>query len=135
MKHRARRHDAFLVGQRDGGAARHRGKRGLERCRAHDRHHHHVGRTRGRRDHRLVPAATSIPFPDKRGLQIRDRASRRRSRQACGLDFARLLGERVDIGLRRQGLNGNGVARRTRSRAWAMTSSVLTPMEPVEPST
>ena len=43
-EHRARRHHAFLVGQRHDDAALDRGQRRLDRGGAHDRHHHEIGR-------------------------------------------------------------------------------------------
>ena len=96
-EHRAGRDDAFLVGERDGRAARDGGERGLDRGGAHDRDHHDVGRARRRVDDRRAAGGDFDAGAGEAVLQLARSSFSSPMTASFGPDGARLLDQHLDI--------------------------------------
>ena len=107
----ARRHHAFLVGQRHHHAAADGGQRRLDRGRAHDGDHDEIGRRAAASITAWRPPATSMPVPGKADFncaQLGVVADHRQLR----LHRLGLLDQHFDIVAGGQRLDGHGARRR-----------------------
>ena len=100
--------DAFLVGERDGGAAFHRGQRRRERGRADDADHHDIGRPRSRFRDGVVAAGRFDAGSGERVFQLRQQLFIADHGDAR-TEFARLLGQHIHLVARRQRFDRHGV--------------------------
>ena len=101
---------AFLVGERDRGAAIDRGERRFQTGRAADGGHHPIRRTRRRFDDGALAGAAFDPRAGQRLFQLgeaRGIGDRRKPRA----ELPRELGQRLHIGIRGQRLDPVAVAR------------------------